>query len=58
MRIVLAGIAVGVMAVAAAAWFNEPPFAATLFYVGVAIVGIGVVAGTAGILVTGRWKGR
>jgi len=56
MRIVLAGAATCTIAAAAIAWFNEPPFASRLFYMGIVMVGIGVSAGMLGMLILGRKK--
>jgi len=58
MRAVLLGVVLGIAALASVAWFGEPPFTAPLFYAGVILVGAGVVTGTLGVLITGRWKGE
>ena len=57
-RIILVGVAIGTIAFAAVAWFNEPPFAAILFYVGITVAGFGVLIGTIGVLMTAQGKGR
>ena len=58
MRVMLAGFALGAISIAAVAWFNDPPFATTIFYAGLVFVGGAVVAGMIGIIVTGRWRGH
>ena len=58
MRLILAGFVLVTAAVVLVAWFGHPPIADTIFDVSFAIVGVGVLGGFVGILVTGRWRGR
>ncbi len=58
MRAVLLGFGLAAAAFALVAWFGEPPIATSLLYAGVIVAGAGVVAGTIGVLVSGRWKGN
>jgi len=58
MRIFFVGVILATAGAASVAWFNEPPFAADLFYAGIVVGGIGVAVAIVGPLLHGARNGE